>query len=113
MKLLIVGSRTITNFDLTGHIPEETELIICGGAKGVDTIAEQYADSHGIEKLIIKPQYEKFGRAAPIKRNEEMVDLADIVLAIWDGRSRGTKYTVQYAEQKNKKIIKIIKNKNE
>ena len=113
MKLLIVGSRTITNFDLTGHIPEETELIICGGAKGVDTIAEQYADSHGIEKLIIKPQYEKFGRAAPIKRNEEMVALADVVLAIWDGRSRGTKYTVQYAEQKNKKIIKIIKNKNE
>ena len=108
MKLLIIGSRTITNFDLTGHVPEETSLIISGGAKGVDTIAEQYADSHGIEKLIIKPQYEKFGRAAPIKRNEEMVDLADIVLAIWDGRSRGTKYTVDYAVKKGKRIIEVI-----
>ena len=107
MKLLIIGSRTITDFDLTNHIPEETELIISGGAKGIDTIAEQYADSHGIEKLIIKPQYEKFGRAAPIKRNEEMVDAADAVLAVWDGRSKGTEYTLKYAQKKNKTIIKI------
>ena len=107
MKLLIVGSRTITNFDLTGHIPEETDLIISGGAKGVDTIAEQYADSHGIEKLIILPKYEKFGKAAPIKRNEEMVELADTVLVIWDGKSRGTKYTLNYAKKKNKKIVEI------
>ncbi len=108
MKLLIVGSRTITEFDLTGHIPEETNLIISGGAKGIDKVAEQYADSHNIEKMIILPKYEKFGRAAPIKRNEEMVDLADTVLAIWDGESRGTEYTLKYAQKKNKKIIKLI-----
>ena len=108
MKLLIIGSRTITDFDLTNHIPEETELIISGGAKGMDTVAERYADEHGIEKLIIKPQYEKFGRAAPIKRNEEMVDAADAVLAVWDGESRGTKYTLNYAKKKNKKIIEIV-----
>jgi len=109
MKLLVIGSRTITDFDLTNHIPEETSLIISGGAKGIDTIAEQYADSHGIEKLIIKPQYEKFGKAAPLKRNEEMVDKADAVLAIWDGKSKGTEYTLKYAQKENKKIIKLTK----
>ena len=57
MKLLIVGSRTITDFDLSGHIPEDTHLIISGGAKGMDTVAERYADEHNIEKLIIRPQY--------------------------------------------------------
>ena len=108
MKLLIIGSRTITDFDLTNHIPEETSLIISGGAQGIETVAEQYADSHGIEKLIIKPQYDKFGRAAPLKRNEEMVDIADAVLAVWDGRSKGTEYTLKYAQKKNKTIIRII-----
>ena len=113
MKLLIIGSRTITDFDLANHIPEETELIISGGAKGIDTVAEKYADEHGIEKLIIKPQYEKYGRAAPIRRNEEMVDAADRVLAIWDGESRGTKYTLNYARKKGKEIIEIIKKAGE
>ena len=108
MKLLIVGSRTITDFDLTGHIPEETDLIISGGAKGIDTVAEKYADAHGIEKLIFYPKYEKYGRAAPLKRNEEMVDAADAVLVVWDGESRGTKYTLSYAEKKGKKINQII-----
>jgi hypothetical protein len=107
MKLLIVGSRTITDFDLNGHIPEDTELIISGGAKGMDTVAEKYADEHNIEKLIFLPQYQKYGRAAPIKRNEEMVDVADTVLAVWDGKSRGTMYTLNYARKAGKGIIEI------
>ncbi len=108
MKLLIAGSRSITNFNLEDHIPAGVELIISGGAKGIDTLAEQYADAHGIEKLVIRPQYERFGRGAPIKRNEEMVDACDTVLAIWDGESKGTKYTLNYARKKGKEIIEII-----
>lgn len=108
MKLLIVGSRSISNFDLTGYIPADTDYIISGGAKGIDTIAEQYADLHGIKKTVIRPQYEKFGKVAPLKRNEQMVELCDTVLAIWDGKSKGTKYTVSYAKKKDKKIIEVI-----
>ena len=108
MKLLIVGSRTITDFDLEGHVQPNVDLIISGGAKGIDTVAEQYADAHGIEKLIIRPEYEKYGRAAPIKRNEKMVETADEVLAIWDGRSNGTKYTLDHARKKGKIITEIV-----
>ena len=108
MKLLIAGSRTITDFDLSSYIPENTTLIISGGAKGIDSLAEKYADEHGIEKLIIRPEYEKYGRAAPVKRNEKMVETADEVLAIWDGRSNGTKYTLDHARKKGKKITEIV-----
>lgn len=108
MKLLIIGSRTITDFDLSRYVPEETTLIISGGAKGIDTLAERYADEKGIEKLIIRPEYQKFGKAAPIKRNEQMVDLSDVVLAVWDGESRGTKYTLNYCEKIGKKFIDIV-----
>lgn len=101
MKLLIIGSRSITNFDLTPYIPAEVDTVISGGADGIDHIAEQYADLHRLSKYIIRPRYDLFGRAAPLKRNQQMVDLADAVLIIWDGCSRGTQYTLNYAKKQN------------
>ena len=108
VKLLIAGSRGITDFDLAPYIPDDTDTIISGGAKGIDTLAEQYAKQNGLEKIIIKPEYEKYGKAAPIKRNETMVELADAVLVIWDGKSKGTKYTIDFAKKQNKEITVII-----
>ena len=112
MKLLIVGSRSIKNYDISKHIPTETELIISGGAEGIDSIAEEYADKHKISKLILRPKYEKYGKAAPLKRNEIMVEIADTVIVLWDGVSRGTKYTLEYANKKNK-TVKLIMCENE
>ena len=109
MKLLIVGSRSVKEFDLSKYIPPQTELIISGGASGVDSIAEKYADEHKISKLILRPRYDMHGRCAPLKRNESMVDVADTVLVVWDGISRGTKYTIDYAKRKNKTIKVILK----
>lgn len=107
MKLLIVGSRSITDFDLSPYIPSTVHTVISGGAGGIDTLAEQYADDHRISKHIIRPRYDLYGRAAPIKRNEEMVDKADAVLIIWDGKSKGTQFTLKYAEKANKPITLI------
>ena len=104
MKLLIAGSRGIKAFDLSEYIPKETKLIISGGAGGVDALAEKYADEHKISKLILRPQYALYGKGAPLKRNEEMVDIADFVLVIWDGASRGSRYTIEYAKKKNKNV---------
>ena len=107
MKLLIAGSRTIEAFDLSPYVPPETEIIICGGATGANQIAEQYADQKNISKLVLRPFYRKYGRGAPLKRNEIMVDLADEVLILWDGSSRGTKYTIDYSKKKEKPITII------
>ena len=111
MKLLIAGSRSISNFDISPYIPADTELIISGGAGGVDTLAEQYATKHRISKLIIYPKYKLYGRSAPLKRNDKMVDICDKVLVFWDGVSRGTKHTINYAEKVGKpvKVIAIDK----
>ena len=107
MKLLIAGSRSITSFDPAPHVPEGVELIITGGAKGVDTLAEEFARERGIPTLTVKPVYERYGRAAPIRRDEEMVDMADAVLVIWDGVSRGSKHTAEYARRKGKPVTVI------
>ena len=113
MKTLIAGSRSIDVFDLSPYIPKNTTLIISGGAKGIDALAEQYADKHKISKLILLPQYNLYGKAAPIKRNETMVDIADTVIIVWDGLSRGTKYTLECATKKNKNIMLITLSKSE
>ena len=107
MKLLIVGSRSIVDFDLSPYIPEEADTIISGGAGGIDTLAEKYADEKRISKYIIRPSYARFGKGAPLKRNEQMVEIADAVLIVWDGKSKGTEYTLKYAKRLNKKIILV------
>ena len=107
MKLLVAGSRSITEFDLTPFIPADTELIISGGAAGIDTIAEVYADTHRLSKLILRPRYDKYGRAAPIRRNEAMVELSDAVLVIWDGVSKGTRATVRFAQKTGKSVMVV------
>ena len=107
MKLLIVGSRGIIKFDLSPYVSQEVDTIISGGAEGIDTLAEQYADLRRISKYILRPRYDLYGRAAPLKRNEQMVDLADAVLVIWDGRSKGTQYTIKYTKKKNKPITVV------
>ena len=108
MKLLIAGSRGIMDFDLSEHVPKDTEMIISGGAKGIDTVANEYATNHNIPITVVRPRYELYGIAAPIKRNEQMVEMADEVLVVWDGASRGTKSTIEYARRMNKKVTVII-----
>lgn len=105
MKLMIVGSRSIKEFDLTPYVPEDTELIISGGAVGADEIAEEYADRNKISKLIIRPRYDVYGRGAPLIRNKVMVDIADEVIVIWDGKSRGSSHVIDYAKKQNKNLM--------
>lgn len=112
IRVAVVGSRGITAVDLSQFLPRNCCLIVSGGARGVDTIAEQYAKDHGIKTLIIRPDYERYGRSAPIRRNDIIVDNADLVLAFWDGESHGTKYTIDYAKKTGKPVkIHVPKNR--
>jgi len=107
MKTLIIGSRSITEFDLSPYVPNNTSVIISGGASGVDTLAERYADEQKLSKYIIRPRYELYRRNAPLVRNREMIEMADFVLVIWDGASRGTKSSIDYAKKTGKQVLVI------
>ena len=68
--------------------------IISGGASGADKLAELYAEESKLHLTVFRPDYESFGKRAPIIRNCEIIDHAQYVIALWDGRSRGTAFTV-------------------
>ena len=94
MKVAVIGSRGLSVTDLGRYLPENTTEIVSGGAKGVDTSARVYALAHGIKLTEFLPEYTRFGRSAPLKRNITIIEYSDIVLAFWDGKSRGTKFVI-------------------
>ena len=104
MRVAVVGSRTIKAFDfaLVGAVAGDT--IITGGAVGVDSFAEAEARARGLAVEVIKPDYKTYGRAATHVRNRAIVDKCDRLVAFWDGQSKGTKGTVDYARRKGKPI---------
>lgn len=109
MKIAIIGSRKIGHVDLEELVPAGATEIISGGAGGVDALAEGYASAHGLPLTVFRPDYRRFRKGAPLKRNLQIVDEADEVIAVWDGESRGTKFTIDYAYQKKKLLLlKIV-----
>lgn len=94
MHVAVIGSRGLSVNDLTPYLPADTTKIISGGAKGIDACAKAYAQGHGISYEEYLPDYKRFGRYAPLKRNQLIIAHAELVIAFWDGASPGTKYTI-------------------
>jgi len=110
MRVAVVGSRGIRDADMSLYIPHDATEIITGGAAGVDTLAEQYGNARGIPVRVIRPAYEILGRLATLARNDEIVGLAELVVAVWDGASPGTRYTIARAERMGKPVkVYVIK----
>ena len=108
MPLAIIGSRDCPAVDIEAYLDEMPDAIVSGGAKGADTYAREFAIKKGIRLIEHLPDYAKYGKIAPLVRNRLIIDDCDKVLAFWDGKSRGTKQTLDYAESKGKSI-KIIR----
>lgn len=112
MRLAIVGSREINNPEIlmtelkkVPHLEQVTE-IVSGGANGIDSLAKQYAEENGLKLTEFLPDYKSFGRCAPLARNTQIVEYADVVLAIpVKGSSRGTRDSMRKAEKFGKRLI--------
>jgi hypothetical protein len=104
MIIAVIGSRSIVDYRIVEQILDQYIIthIISGGAIGIDRLAEQYANEHNIPTTIIKPDWKTYGKAAGIIRNKEIVGKADQIIAIWDGISKGTKSSIDFANVANK-----------
>ena len=128
MRVSITGSRSfvISFADITQHLPVDTTTIISGGAVGVDTVAGSYAREHGLELVVIRPDYTSArlstgvsaslstsptasSRIAPLLRNTTIVSQADFCLFFWDGVSRGTSHTISEARRLGKHGLVVVR----
>lgn len=111
MKIGIVGSRTFLDYELvkkalSEYLDKYEDLVIVsGGAKGADSLAEQFADDHNLQKIIFNPDWKKYGKIAGILRNRMIIKESDMIIAFWDGKSRGTKSTISMAKQNDKEVV--------
>lgn len=101
MKVAVIGSRGLEVEHLEDYLPEGVTEIVSGGAKGVDTCARNFALRHGLKLTEFLPEYSKYGRGAPLRRNITIIEYADLVLAFWDGKSRGTKFVIDNCKKRN------------
>lgn len=117
-KIIIAGGREFSNYDLVKQEADKViedysligsgVIIVSGAATGADKLGEYYALIHDLRVRRFLAAWDSFGNAAGPIRNAEMADYADVLLAFWDGKSRGTKSMIAEAEQRGLDV-RIIK----
>lgn len=109
MKVAVIGSRGLKVDSIKKYLPENVSEIVSGGAVGVDTCARRYALEENIKLTEFFPDYKRFGKYAPLERNKKIVEYADVVLAFWDGISKGTLFVINECKKKNVPVQVITK----
>lgn len=114
LRIAVAGSRTITDYNQfiialtnaikTGVITHANSFeIVSGGAKGVDTLARRYATEFNFKLTEFKPQYRtNYDRSAPLRRNIDIAAYSDVLIAVWNGTSPGTKHMIAEMKKLNK-----------
>jgi len=112
IALAVVGGRDFSNYTLMCAKIDAIRArctvatLVSGGARGADRLAERYARENELPILVLRPDW-SLGRGAGLLRNKEIVETADCVLAFWDGRSKGTKNTIERAEKSRKRVTVV------
>ncbi len=113
-RIVVAGSRGFTDYEQAKafidlcirDIREKyTPVFVSGGCRGADLLGERYAKENGFAIERYPAQWEKYGKGAGLKRNRQMAQLCDCLICFWDGKSKGTKAIIAYAEELNKPVM--------
>ena len=104
----VVGGRDFTDYErmakILNTVKYKVSSFVSGGAKGADQLAERYATINRLDIKIFKPDWDTYGKKAGFLRNQHIVKEADVVIAFWNGISKGTRHTIELAKENNKQL---------
>ena len=110
-RVIIAGGRDFDDYELLVKSVDrwlarvrDDICIVCGKARGADTLGEQYAKERGYPVHYFPADWKKFGKSAGYIRNTEMAQNADALIAFWDGKSKGTAYVINRCHKTGKKV---------
>lgn len=110
-RVIIAGGRDFRDYDLLtktmDNLLSNTKddiMVVCGKARGADTLGERYAKERGYAIRYFPANWERYGKAAGYLRNTEMAKNADALVAFWDGMSLGTRHMIEIAKARGLKI---------
>lgn len=108
MRVIIAGSRTINNIHLVSDAVQaagfEFDTVVSGHARGVDQLGEDFAEIYELDLVIFPANWARYQNRAGIIRNEHMAEYADALIAIWDGKSKGTQHMITTMEALGKPV---------
>lgn len=110
MRVIIAGSRTL-GFDevrqaMALAIADGLKVtsVISGTANGVDRGGEVWAFKAGLPVVKYPADWDNLGKRAGYVRNNIMAENADVLVAVWDGRSKGTDHMIRLAKNKDLQV---------
>jgi len=110
MRIIIAGSRNFKDYERLKEscdkllVNRTSVEIVSGTARGADALGERYAEEKGFKIKRFPAQWDLHGKSAGYKRNLEMADYADALIAFWDGKSKGTQHMINIAQSKGLKV---------
>lgn len=110
MKVIIAGGRNFRDYNKLREscdnilVNQKEVEIVSGTAAGADTLGERYAQEKGYEVKKFPAQWDLYGKSAGYKRNQQMAEYADGLIAFWDGKSKGTKHMIDIANKMGLKV---------
>ena len=107
MRIAVVGSRAFDDYEKMRKIliPYIPFILISGGARGADALAERFAREYELTRVIYPAEWNRYGKKAAVIRNRKIVDKADLIIVFWDGESPGTNMVINLAMQTKTEII--------
>ena len=114
MKVITAGSRDFRDYELfkkevSNIIGDSTDVIIVSGlARGADAMGIKYANDNNLGLKKFPADWDRYGKSAGYKRNEEMAAFADTCICFWDGKSKGTNHMINLAKKYELKL-KVIR----
>ncbi len=111
MKLIIAGAHTFTDYQRLCQVlaPDRHRItqVLTGGARGAEQLGYRWAWRHVVKHQLFRAEWERFGKAAGVRRNHQLAQAGDVLVVFGDGQAPGTAHLIQCMQERGKPVVVV------